>query len=385
LLNFEIYKKKRKRMKKMIKMSLVAAVAVAGLTSTASAANLADAIKDTKLTGYVRYRINTDHENDAAVAGAKAVEETKAVAKITTPVNDMVTANIKTVALADTASGSNGSDTKGQTVAPVNVTEGNFVVKAGGATVIAGLQTSQSPFFANNGDTRSHGVTALIPAGAMTIAAAHYTTTTVPVLTNEVNALGLIGKAGAVGFEAWYATVSDGGTVALDGASAMNVSVNADLGAAKVGAMMTTLTNGDNTSSLTKITASGKAGSISWMAGYAMTGDEAAISTGGRVSVDGDSDGKSDLSMHVLNMQATTDASAFVVSATVPVSESTSVTAAMLSGSEGDAGNDESFSEINVKAAYKMSKNFGASFTYATGEYNTADIAQSRICVKYTF
>ena len=84
-------------MKNIIKMSLVAAVAVAGLTTTSSAANLEDAVKNTQLNGYVRYRLNSNHTDGAE---ATAVEETKAVMKFTTKVNDSVKANIKMVSFA---------------------------------------------------------------------------------------------------------------------------------------------------------------------------------------------------------------------------------------------------------------------------------------------
>ena len=372
-------------MKKMIKMSLVAAVAVAGLTTTSSAANLEDAIKGTKLTGYVRYRINTDHENSTDMS-----EEGKVVAKITTPVNDMVTANVKTVSFAATE--------KGQTKANTDVTEANFVVKAAGATVIAGLQTSQSPFLANNGDTRSHGVTALVPAGPVTVAAAYYTTTvggglTKPAMTNDITALGAIGTFGAVNVQAWYASVEDGAdvenstivdaattaavTVGLVDASAMNLTLGAKLGAVNVDAMMTQVTNADVDTGVTKLVVSGTAGNISYAAGYAMSQKD-----GGMVSLDQDSDAVSDLSMHVLNMAATTDASAFYLMGKVKMDNGVCASLAHLSGSS-DAHAD--FDETDVKVGYTMSKNFKASLIYGMGDNAGTDFATSRIEVKYTF
>jgi hypothetical protein len=356
-------------MTKMIKMSLVAAVAVAGISSTASAKqNLAEWAKATTLSGYVRYRLNTNHE----ASNTNAAEEAKLIMNLNTPVDDATNANIK-------LGGVNGN---------YDVLLANFTTKMGAATVIAGLQNTASPFFATNGDTRAHGLVALVPAGAATIAAAHYTSNTANGgTTNDISALGVLAKAGSVGINAWHAQVQNNGTIGalIDDASATSVEVTANVGAVNVAAMSTTLDDGANTGSLTKITAAGKAGNVSWMAGYAMTGDEVALAdAGGRVTIDGDSDANSDLAMHVLSMGDTTDATAFVASATMPVG-SVKATLAYLAGSEGDKGNDESFNELNVKAAFNISKNLKAAFTYAMGEYNKGDIEQSRLEAKYSF
>jgi hypothetical protein len=366
LLNFEIYKKKRKRMKKMIKMSLVAAVAVAGLTTTASAKqNMAEWAKNTTLSGYVRYRLHNDLETDKQ---GDTTEEAKAVMKFTTPVNDMVTANLKYVSFAETKSAN--------TTANTAVYEGNFVVKAGGATVIAGLQTSQSPFFANNGDTRSHGITALVPAGDVTIAGAYYYTTVAKgmvgepaagALANSVTALGALGKAGMVKYGVWYASVEDGADVedvaltgvGLKSASATSIDVSADLGVANVQLMRTIVTNDSTDTGITKLVASGKAGAISWAAAYATTEKD-----GGMASLDNDSDSKADLSMHILNMGATTDATAMYAMGKMQINDKTCASLAYLSGTS-DAHAD--FNEMDIKVGYKMSKNFSVSAIYGAG------------------
>ena len=363
-------------------MSLVAAVAVAGLTTTSSAANLEDAIKGTKLTGYVRYRLNTDHENSTDMT-----EEGKIVAKITTPVNDVVTANVKTVSFAETKSANTTADTA--------VTEANFVINAAGATVIAGLQTSQSPFFANNGDTRSHGVTALIPAGPVTVAAAYYTTSVAKgmvgapaagALANNVAAIGALGKFGAVNVNAWYASVEDGadvddvtlaGVAALDDASALSLQVTAAAGPVDVEAMMTQVSNGDADMGVTKLVATGKAGNVSYMAAYAMSNED-----GGMVALDADSDSIADIGLDNLNMAATADATAFALSAKVAMESGVCASIAYLDGSS-DAHAD--FDELDLKVGYQMGKNFKASLLYAMGDAMGADFGYSQIEVKYTF
>jgi hypothetical protein len=376
--NFEIL---GERMKKLAKMSLVAAVAVAGFTTTASASqNMAEWAKNTTLSGYVRYRLNNDL--DDAVEDGDTTEEAKVVMKFTTPVNDAVTANLKMVSEAKTENA--------QTAANTNVTEGNFVVGLSGATVIAGLQTSQSPFFANNGDTRSHGVTALIPAGPVTVAAAYYTTTTVPVLINSVMAVGIIGKADMVSYQAWYASVEDGADVEAPGAvagaqlglvdaAAMNASVSVALDAVTVDAMYSTLTlDGDTDTGVTKLVVSGEMSGVSVAAAYAMSAED-----GGRVAVDNDTDAVSDFAMDNLAMSATTDASAFYVEAGMPVAENVKVKLSYLNGTS-DAHAD--FNEIDVCAKYQMSKNFYAKLLYVTGtDIADADFSYSQIEVKYSF
>ena len=345
----------------MIKMSLVAAVAVAGLTTTSSAANLEDAVKNTKMTGYVRYRLETNHEATASDVN----EKTKAVYKFTTPVNDTVTSNVKLVA-------GEASTDNGDVKASLAVTEANFVIKAGAATVIAGLQTSQSPFFANNGDTRSHGVTALIPAGAMTIAAAHYTTTVPSAvgITEDISALGAIGKFGAVNAQAWYATVNN------TDVTATAILASAKVGPVTVAAHTAEVDNGTSADiSNTQLAVSGKAGNISYTAAYATTG-----TASGDVTVDGDTDSKLIFAGEILSTK-TGDLDAMVLSVGAKVSDAVNVGLLHITGETGSTDVDET----KLSVGYKMSKNFGASAWYSTGAVGATDHAKSRIEVKYTF
>lgn len=373
-------------MTKMIKLSLVAAVAVAGLTTTASAKqNLAEWAQATTLSGFVRYRLVNDMETDLK---GDTTEEAKAVMKFTTPVNDAVTANLKYVSEALT--------NKANVVADTKVAEANFVVKAAGATVIAGLQTSQSPFFANNGDTRSHGFTALVPVSGVTVAAAYYTTSVAAgmagantYLAENVTALGVLGKADIVSYGLWYATAQDSADVedqalagsGLSGISSYSVDVKAKVAGLNVQVMKTQITTDQtNDTGVTKLVVSGKTGKIKYVAAYAMSNED-----GGMTAFDTDTDAKSDLAMHNLSMAKTTDASAFLVGATVPVMDKVSIDAKYLVGSEGDKGNDESFSELDITAKYAMSKNFYAYARYYTGEHNKVDLSGTRIEIKYSF
>ena len=375
-------------MNKMIKLSLVAAVAVTGLTTTASAANLEDAVKNTKMTGYVRYRLNTTHTTGTTDTAAN--EESKAVWKFTTPVNDKVTSNVKIVALADTANGSDtANNNKGSTSAPMNVTEANFVIKAGAVTAIAGLQTSQSPFFANNGDTRSHGVTALVAAGPATIAAAHYTTTTVTsataqsvevAATTNISALGAIVKAGPANVEAWYAQAE--GKKDVD---ALAVLASVKAGPATVSGHYSKLDFTGNTGKYenTQVAASAKVGPATVMAAYATTGK-----TSGDTSIDGDTDGRLISGLETISTKEG-DVKAFIVGAKAKfgaVSAGLTYLKAKDKGTNANIVNGTSASEYKVSVGYKMSKNFNISGWYDVADLGATEKTKlSRIEVKYTF
>ena len=387
-------------MTKIVKMSLAAAVAVAGLNSTASAANLAEWAQNTTLSGYVRYRLNNDM--DDATKDGDTTEEAKAVMKFTTPVNDAVTANLKYVSEAKTASAQKEADT--------SVKEANFVVSAAGATVIAGLQTSQSPFFANNGDTRSHGVTALIPAGPVTIAGAYYfttvgsdikydsalgtgTTANDGLLLNSVTAFGLLGKAGIVDFKLWYATAEDEadvedvlGAIAqpVKNASATSIAVTVPVGPVAIDAMMTELTVNDTVAAakdtgITKIGVSGSFSKVDLSATYVTT-----EKNGGRVAIDNDTDAVSDAGLDKLAFSGIADGSGFIITAGASLTDTISAELGILDASSDVTGTKDS-SETDLTVKYQMSKNFYASVLYATGEDAGTDFEYSQIEVKYSF
>lgn len=362
-------------MKKMIKLSLVAAVAVAGLTTTSAASSLEDAVKNTSLSGYVRYRLNTDEVTTAGtvtdVGGEPAVEG-KAAFNFKTKVNDNVTSHVKLLGLY--SEGDQGDSISSDGTLKVN--QANFIVKAGKATVIAGLQTTQSPFAANNGDTRSNGVTALIPAGPVTIAAAYYNNTiTSTFVDNEITALGAIGKFGPANVEAWYAILNQG----EKDTTAMAFMASAKVGPATVAAHHATKEN-DNVAGVagesenTQLSASMKAGPANVLVAYATTGKNS-----GDVTFDGDTDSKLIYALETISTK-TADVDAFVVGASMPVGP----VKAGLTYLTGDAGTAD-ISEMKLSVGYKMSKNFNVSAWYSDAEVGTTDTTKTRVEVKYTF
>jgi hypothetical protein len=370
-------------MKKFVKMSLVAAVAVTGLTTTASAVALEDAVKDTTMSGYVRARLNSDHTTNG---NGTQTTELKAVYNFKTKVNDAVTANVKFVGLYEDKEVGITANKGGD----FNVNQANFIINTGMATVIAGLQTTQSPFAANNGDSRSNGITALIPAGPVTIAAAHYLrtlagqnnfadTTNTP---NDISAIGAIASLEGVNVELWHAVVS-----AVD-ADRTAILASTNIEGINVAAHYAEGTNGDlkvanEDIENMQIAVSGKVGAASLMAAYAATGK-----TSGDVTLDGDTDSKLIFALEGSATTKVADVSAFVVGASMPIGPVTAGITYM--DGEGDTDSNAAtanadFDETLIKVAYKMSKNFSISGWYSTGETAGADNDESRVEAKYTF
>ena len=232
-------------------------------------------------------------------------------------------------------------------------------------------------FFANNGDTRSHGVTALVPVGAVTVAAAHYTTTVASggaiagVTTNDISALGAIGTFGAVNAQAWYAVGNDD----FSDVTATNVQASGKVGALNIAANYSNIDLGDDSDNgMMKLVVSGKAGKIGYVAAVAQTEADS-----GMVSLDGDDDAKADLAMYNNAMSGIADATGIVVGASMPVGPvKVSLKHLMVSNDDIDA------TETDIKVAYKMSKNFSGYVRYGV-DGGDSDQEASRIEVKYTF
>jgi hypothetical protein len=329
-------------MKKFAKMSLAAAVAVAGLSTTASAANLADTIKDTTMSGYLRYRLDTNEAGTAT--GTTQSNEIKAVYNFKTKVNDIVTANVKFVGKYTNAD----NTTAGAPAFDIN--QANFIFKTDMATAIVGVQTAQSPFVANNGDTVANGITALIPAGAATIAAAHYTDTNkdatpyVAANDKDISAAGVIASVAGVNLEAWYATVSaseiDSMAILASG-KAGPVSISAHYADEDGG----TAATDDVTNA--QILVSGAVEGVSLYGAYATTGKD-----GGDVTLDGDDDSRLILALEQINTQGA-DIDAYAIGASMPVGPVT----VSLDYCDADVGTTVEADETLLTVAYKMSKN----------------------------
>lgn len=389
-------------------MSLVAATAVAGLTSTASAKPMEEAIKNVDLSGYVRYRYTNGKSETES-------NKYKTVLKISSKVNDNVTAFIK-------AAGEDGTTNVNGDADPVTtaVKEAKFIVKAGKATVIAGKQGLQTPF-ADIADQQGTGLVALYPVGPITLAGGWYTnsdaksiyntglnpspSTENDIGGNNISALAAIGKTGNINYSAWFAQVSEtnlnvGGTLhatAQAGATAMNFNVKGQFGPASVelnhasvdyslNAAAKTLADELNPTQ-TRIVAGMKAGIVNVAAGFVVTGDE-----GGNVTL-GDTDAKANFVLENTSASELADASIIYVGAKAKVSGVTlgleyldgDGKAAALTKAAYAAASKIDVDEMKFSAAYAMSKNFNVSGFITKGEENKVDTDMSRIEIKYTF
>ena len=351
-------------MKKMIKLSLVAAVAVAGLTTNAAAGSLEDAIKDTSVSGKVLVGFN----NKVTNAGAGAQDATSNEIeydldiKFKSKVNDMVTAVVGFQADhenklddSNTTDSTKGGDT-------MTLTNAHFVAKTDMVTVIAGKQKVGTPFL---DDDRGDGVVALIPAGPVTVAAAHFVNTNAAsgALANvDVSAAALIGSFGPVNLTAWALQTS-----IIDG---LSINVNGTFGPVTVDANYASTTadaDGSEKESLTKVIVSGKIANFSVLAGYGMTNDTTAA-RGNGVDLTSDNDAANNFALDITRLDSYNDASAMLIGAGASFG-STSVDAKYLVATiDGNGGVDTDATELNIAAAYKMSKNFSVTGLYAAQE-----------------
>ena len=385
-------------MTKMIKLSLATAVAVAGLGTSASATSLVEMVKDTSMTGYIRYRLETtEHDSKGKdindIAGdddTRQETKMKAVMNFKTKVNDTVTSNFKLVGKYNTDD--NGTVSKNGTF---DLNQANFIMNTGYATMIAGLQTTQSPFAANNGDTRSDGLTALIPAGPVTVAAAHYINTHAEIGTvpNDISALGLIGTFGPVNAELWTARVasSDGATnssfansaILLSAEVAPNTTVyfhhaEGDTGS-YIGTTKQHLTFSEAENTQLKI--STNLGYASMYATYVKTGEH-----GGDVTLDGDTDGKLNTGLEQVGTLMADEADIYIVGVMAPVGPVT-LGAHYLDANMASATAEDK-SEMKFSVDYAMSKNFKLSAWASFMDMETtrtSDNDKTRLEAKYTF
>jgi len=388
IVKFRNLNNKGKHMKKMIKMSLVAAVAVAGFSSTASAKPLTESIKDVDLSGYLRYRYTNGDQ------GAET-NEYKTVIKLKSKVNDNVSAFVKVAGAASTTDASGDADPD-----ETATKEAKFIINAGGATIIAGKQALATPF-ADGADQQGTGIVALYPVNkSLTVAGGWYTNSDAQVTTtgvkggrtdiiggNNIAALAVIAKAGVANVEAWYAQVSENNpsTTTEAGATAINLNVKAKAGIANIevnyatvdytGATGDTLADPEQTRVV--VSAAPVAG-VTVAAGAVKVGTD-----GGDVTL-GDSDAKANFVMEAFDAAILKDTTAYYLAASYK-------TGAICAGveygtaSEATGAGTADASELKVKAAYAMSKNFKVS-AFITKDSDALDGQdKNRIEIKYTF
>ena len=283
-------------MKNMIKMSLVAAVAVAGLSSNVAAKPLEEAIKDVDVSGSVLYRYN-DYNND--VTNSSATQNFYKVATtLKSKVNDTVTSAVRVIASNSATGGLTGlsTDSAGDSNVEVRLSHANFTVKTDYATVIAGKQALATPWTValdSDGDEDTGtGLLALVPAGPVTVAAAYFNQTNLDTGNagaKNLSTVGVMGKAGPVAIDAWYADQAD----TLD---TFTIGAKGSIEGITINGRYTSLTtdavnaSGNDKNSLTQVKVSSKIGPVGVWGQLAMTdkdGGTTALENSAKTAIEG--------------------------------------------------------------------------------------------------
>jgi predicted porin len=201
-------------MKKFAKMSLVAAIAVAGMT-TANAGSLADAIKNTDVSGNLYIETLSTNKNIKGGKDATTnLTDINAEISVKSKVNDYITSVIKIESDRDY------KENVGTTNENVTMEEIYFAYTNGPLATKFGLQALATP---NTDGERAIGVSAAYDLGAVTLAGAYFYDNNLDVTTDDglhvgnvtdkdISAIALLGSLGPVNAEAWYVYISDAAT-----------------------------------------------------------------------------------------------------------------------------------------------------------------------------
>ena len=396
-------------MKKMIKLSLVAAVAVAGLTTTASAKSLNDAIQNVSVSGMMR--LWTESINDGSTDAATATSnDFDTDIKFVNKLSDTSTIVIKVE--ADSANNTGGNVATKESKLDTVVSNAYLSQKVAGATVTTGRQGVPGPFTDSAGGS---GVVVLAPVGSVTIAGGYFNNTSIaPAL--DASELAIIGKAGNIAYDVWYASVQDAGTFTSLHANAKVAGLTID---ARTSAGTSDAT-GAKTGTLTKVVASGKAGAIGYVAGIAMTGTDNDVAN---IAIDGDNDAKTDFKVWQASIGDASDATAILIGASTKIGavsigakyvsvgytargeaavtgkpavngtqdpvtgEFTPGTAAVVA-SDATTAKDYTGTELLIDVSYSIAKNVKLSGKYSVannGMTGAKDSTKTRVALKYTF
>jgi len=381
-------------MTKLIKMSLVAAVAVAGLSSTAAAKPLEEAIKNVDVSGMIRLRFDSEQANDG-----QTTTDTDFDTDITfkSKISDKTSATIKIEADKGHDSNSVDTRTKSKESSRLNaeVSVAALTTKFDMATVSVGRVGLPGPFDdAQGGD----GILATVPMGSLTAVAGFFTTTSLKdtastVTTNVVTGfegkdayeLALMGQAGPVALDVWYAKVANAISLTSFHAAANIEGISIDA-RHTVGTLDKSVQAADRDASLTKVFASTDIGMVSLSAGFALT-DEENGGNANRVSLDNAGAAGSDVEGEQIQISALSDATAFIIGAGVTVDQ-VELGATYITADYDGATKEETADEYILEAKYNLDTNLaikGVYSMYDTGVTGGNDQEFTRIELKYTF
>jgi len=395
-------------MKNTIKMSLVAALAVAGLSTTASAGGLEEAIKGVSISGKMEVEYDYSKTNDGTTNANDTTLndwdiDWDMTAKV--PVNDNFTAIMG--AQADT--GVNAADEQINDDA-FTVTKLYFQYANGPVTAMVGKQGIGAPWF---DDERANGVKALVAAGPVTLAAAHFTGSNADATSNDNNALGLgnvdlentqisavaaIGSVGPVNLQVWYANLAGITATAttpnnqLD-ADSLVVMADAKFDIVNVGLKYGTadynLENAaagynalNDDAEMIQLMVSADLGVATPYVGMGMTDSKQG---GAGLDLTNDTDSVMDFGSETLSIDDLDNAEAFIIGVTVPVGKLT-LDASYVMGDYDSyldlaktTAYNADLSEFLIQADYKMSKNFNIGAHYSIAELEYQETSTSKV------
>lgn len=369
-------------MTKFVKMSLAAAVAVAGFSSTASAQALEDAIKGVSVSGKIEVEYDRT-TSDTGVAGTTETTDDVSDLDIDITFKAPVTDSITAIVALQADNSENMDDAGKTTYEPVDVPVHMFSVNTGVATINVGKQSIGSPFF---DDEKGNGIVALVPAGPVTLAAAHMTNVNghAGVQDEGISALAAIGSFGDVDVSLWYASITKVAQAYSLGVTAPAGPVTIDFrhsyadygdGYATDGALYTGA-SADEQASLTKLAVIVPAGDVEVTAAYAMTGDNQSMGAGVDLE-SSDTDADSNFAGELYAIDDLRDASAFLLGASTTVGE-LGLGAHYLAGSYYMSSTfDADFNELYVEAEYPLGKMTKLTGFYAMGSIDTSSTTET--------
>ncbi|MGB5791624.1 porin [Poseidonibacter sp.] len=355
-------------MKKIAKLSLVAAVAVAGLT-TANAKSLEEAIKNVDISGTAAYRYDDRSSDDQSEANLSN-NSYKIAVNLKSKINDDLTLNTKTIIGRDNHNiiGSNNGDMAALATdsadqnAAFALSQVNFAYTGfANTTIIAGQQAVPSPFAvqadAAGDEDNGTGITAVVNAGAVTVAATYLNQTNLEAIDGQdVAGLGLMANVGPVALDAWYLNVLESST-ADTGHQAYTVGAKAKVDVVSLYARYSAIAHDStaDTESLWKVGAKAKVGIIGFGVDYGQTNDIDNAPVSG-ASLTGDADAATSMQGWALNLENKDDASLLKLNVNADV-----MTGINLSANyniyEGATSNDDA-KEYYGQLTHKMGKNF---------------------------
>ncbi|MEA3512030.1 MAG: hypothetical protein U9R37_00365 [Campylobacterota bacterium] len=346
-------------MKKMIKLSLVAAMSVASLNTVASAADV-----DYSGKLYVENYVGTEEVGSADAVNTSGFEidfDVTGKAKVT----DNLTAVVGLEADSDR------KEYAGAANEGVDVDDAHFVYAKGDATVIFGRQAIDTP--TTDGEN-GEGTLASYKFGNFTAVGAYFENNDV-VASSTASALALLGKAGPVNLELWQVGVSDHSThnTAVLSVEAAGWTIGGRLATSTYDAA------GAKDGSTMIISAAGKVSNIGLTAALLTTHED-----GAAFVTDASSANTAELVHFTAKGHA--DTTATIVTASMPVSDDTSVALKFGTASIGD---DDTASEVVLQANYKLAKSTTLTARYASYTQDVSDVetnkTQGRVDLTYKF